>query len=632
MSASMIKLCIAALLPVAAAVILYLIDRKTPFGKLNYYVRQAVFGIIFGGLAIVGTEWGIPMDGAQVNCRDAAVLTGGLMFGAPAGIIAGIIGGVERWIAVAWGIGTFTRVACTVSTIIAGIYAACLRKFMFENKKPGWIISFAIGVVMEVFHMTMVFITNMSDTTHAAEVVKVCTIVMVPANAIGVMLSTFVDSLVTKNRNKNKKELPTITNTIQTWLLVSVVALFGLTTWFMYQLQTAIAERQAQDYLALAINDAVSDVIETSDRNLIETCYKVKEQLNKKDIFEIAENLDISEINIVDNNGIITNSTNEKFIGFDMSSGEQSADFLQLLGNVNEYSQEYGPTSYDNKIYKKYAGVKNNNGFIQIAYDANQFQSQIALEVNSLTDNRHVGQTGFIIVGDTNKWVISEPDGINISKLDDIGFTTKNLNSYFKTKINDEEYICYCVAAEGYYIVSCMPTEEAYSLRDTALYANTFMEILVFALFFGMIYFLIKIVIVDKVNKVNESLSKITDGDLEEVVNVRTNIEFDSLSNDINSTVDTLKEYIKEASARIDAELEYAKNIQNSALPHIFPKDNRFEMYALMDAAKEVGGDFYDFSRLNENTFNILVADVSGKGIPGAMFMMRAKSVLSALT
>ncbi|MBR5769508.1 MAG: serine/threonine-protein phosphatase, partial [Clostridia bacterium] len=58
-----------------------------------------------------------------------------------------------------------------------------------------------------------------------------------------------------------------------------------------------------------------------------------------------------------------------------------------------------------------------------------------------------------------------------------------------------------------------------------------------------------------------------------------------------------------------------------------------FDVYALMETAKEVGGDFYDFYlRSSGNAFCILIADVSGKGIPAAMFMMRAKSLLKSLT
>ena len=88
------------------------------------------------------------------------------------------------------------------------------------------------------------------------------------------------------------------------------------------------------------------------------------------------------------------------------------------------------------------------------------------------------------------------------------------------------------------------------------------------------------------------------------------------------------------AEARIEADLAVAKSIQTSALPSIFPpfpERTEFELFASMNAAKEVGGDFYDFYMLNENTLGFLIADVSGKSIPGAMFMMTAKTVIKSL-
>ena len=105
------------------------------------------------------------------------------------------------------------------------------------------------------------------------------------------------------------------------------------------------------------------------------------------------------------------------------------------------------------------------------------------------------------------------------------------------------------------------------------------------------------------------------------------------MSDDINSTVTTLKNYIDEAAARFDKDLEIAKKIQHSALPSVFPPyPNRkdFSIFASMDAAKEVGGDFYDFYLLDENHLAFVVADVSGKGIPGAMFMMTSKTLIKS--
>lgn len=148
-----IKLTIAASLPVLATAVLFTAEKKTQFGALSTRTRQVLYGLIFGLIAVMGTEWGIPINGAQVNCRDAAVLIAGLLFGGPAGIIAGLIGGVERWVAVAWGVGSFTRLACSVSTILAGFFAALVRKYLFEGKRPGWLIAFMGGVVMEVSHI-----------------------------------------------------------------------------------------------------------------------------------------------------------------------------------------------------------------------------------------------------------------------------------------------------------------------------------------------------------------------------------------------------------------------------------------------------------------------------------------------
>ena len=116
-------------------------------------------------------------------------------------------------------------------------------------------------------------------------------------------------------------------------------------------------------------------------------------------------------------------------------------------------------------------------------------------------------------------------------------------------------------------------------MRNIAVFVNTYMEILVFAALFALIYLLIKRVVVNQIKDINGSLSKIASGDLEETVNVRSNEEFASLSDDINSTVDTLKRYIDEASARIDKELEFAKNIQSSALPGTFPESKAISLH-----------------------------------------------------
>ena len=202
---SYIKLCAAALMPAVLTLILTILKKRNVFDRLTYLTEQCLYGVLFGALAVMGTEWGIPMNGAQANCRDAAVLTAGLVFGAPAGIIAGFIGGIERWFAVYWGVGNLTRTACTVSTILAGFYAAYLRRRLFQNERTGSLISFAVGVVMEIFHLIMVFITNMNDPETALTVVRACTIPMVVSNGFSVMLATLIHRVLSGERYSKGK-------------------------------------------------------------------------------------------------------------------------------------------------------------------------------------------------------------------------------------------------------------------------------------------------------------------------------------------------------------------------------------------------------------------------------------------
>lgn len=85
-------------------------------------------------------------------------------------------------------------------------------------------------------------------------------------------------------------------------------------------------------------------------------------------------------------------------------------------------------------------------------------------------------------------------------------------------------------------------------------------------------------------------------------------------------------------SSRIDAELNMASAIQADMLPNIFPafpERPEFDIYASMTPAKEVGGDFYDFFLVDDDHLCMVMADVSGKGVPAALFMMASKIILS---
>lgn len=525
-----LKLLISSILPIIFSIMFYLVDNKTNFGKISYRKKQLIIGVAFGLLAVISTHLGAETDGAAINVRDAAPLSAGLVFGGPAGIIAGIIGGVERFFASFMGIGQNTQLACSLATVCAGFFAALMRKFIFDNKLPSLFYGLLLGITTEVFHMLLIYFTNLSDAYNAFEYIQDCTLPMTLCNGIAVMLSIFFVSLFDSRKLQSKNKVKKIEYTFRSRLLICVLIAFSATSIFSFAVESHLAIKETEYLLTVNINDA---------QNAIKNKYKNK--------------------------------------------------------------------AIDESI------------------------SRLALDW-------HIGRTGCIIISDKNGIILSDRDG---HTGDSFFEQSVNLNNssikekeIFSAKVHDKDSFCIYTDRGDYYIISSITEKEALYSRMISMYVTIFIEIFVFASLFVFIYLLIKKVIIKNIDKINNSLTKITDGDLDEIVNVRTNEEFAILSDDINSTVSTLKRYIKEADERIDKELEFARQIQHSALPSVFPPyPNRFDfdIFAQMDTAKEVGGDFYDFYMLENHRLTFLIADVSGKGIPAAMFMMTAKTLIKNL-
>ena len=118
----------------------------------------------------------------------------------------------------------------------------------------------------------------------------------------------------------------------------------------------------------------------------------------------------------------------------------------------------------------------------------------------------------------------------------------------------------------------------------------------------------------------------------------RTNDEIQVLAESFETLSKRTRDYIEQITKitaekeRIGAELELAKKIQADMLPSIFPafpERPEFDIYATMTPAKEVGGDFYDFFLIDDDHLGVVMADVSGKGVPAALFMMISKILVN---
>ena len=518
------QLLILGLIVATFSLVMYIVSKKTKLKTTSYMKKQVIAGVIFGALAICGTEFGIPVNGATANVRDAAPIIAGLIFGAPSGIIAGVIGGVERFIAAYWGRGFYTQYACSISTILAGFYAAFLRRYMLDNKKPSPLFGVVATWIVEVIHMLFIFFFHFSDAKTAIELVKIVTIPMIFANCVSVGLAClYVWLLDRKNREETREK--TISRQVQKWLLSVVLLCYGLTVFFIWAVQTNSSSQDAQNIIEINLNDVKADL-----------------------------------------------------------------------------SFAYVDGSYSTKDEA----------------------------ISDVLRTRRVGEEGYFISFSKDKQEIYN-GGEKIS-IDEVILHQEN--EMFKTKIGEDKYYLMYVTDDDYYIIGAISYSEVYSMRDSVIYIVSFMETIIFAITFILIYFLIKKLVVNDILKINNKLHDITKGNLDIIVDVNSTREFRHLSKDINLTVEALKRYIDEASSRIDKELALAHSIQTSALPSVFPpfpQIKKYDLYASMSTAKEVGGDFYDFYMIGDKKVAFLIADVSGKGIPAAMFMMEAKTMIKSL-
>ena len=156
----------------------------------------------------------------------------------------------------------------------------------------------------------------------------------------------------------------------------------------------------------------------------------------------------------------------------------------------------------------------------------------------------------------------------------------------------------------------------------------------------SLFYTFIEKNIIKPITKLTKSTGKMIENlESDNVVdlNIHTGDEIEELADAVKKMDGDLHDYIKRLSAitaekeRIGAELNVAKRIQEGMLPNIFPpfpERNEFELYASMTPAKEVGGDFYDFFMVDDTHLALVMADVSGKGVPAALFMAISKVLI----
>ena len=367
---------------------------------------------------------------------------------------------------------------------------------------------------------------------------------------------------------------------------VSIAFLASLVlTWVLHDRMTA---RDAHKLIDIAFQDVAGAVREKVDQRLVRQAMVLRDRLpalradpaweDRKGaavalLREVADELMVDEICIVDENGIITHGAEPLDIDFDFKTADgQAAGLKPLLADATEITQPLMPNTRAALIIKYVAVWLPEGGFVEVGCREANVRNLARTAITGLTHNRHVsGKEGFIVITADDGTIISHPDpDVEGGRWDGPGD-----DCYWQRR-----------EVEGFPVYVIIPKRTAIVERRVLVGTSAFLNgsALVLAAF------LVGLVIAAYV-----------------------------------------RAQIRAQRAR---EMAMAAAIQENAIPRVFPpfpEERRADFFADMKPAREVGGDFYDFYFSGPERIVFLVADVSDKGVPAALFMMRAKTIVKTI-
>lgn len=380
--------------------------------------------------------------------------------------------------------------------------------------------------------------------------------------------------------------------------LLAVALSWVVSTHMAYQNAEVMLRSAAAD-MCLAIDNCVDELLFYQGHAICKH-YRTPQAMVHENLGEILKRYNLDEISIVGADGIaVADSLSGP--GFDMGSQPESAKFNCLLRGVETYSQPFRSAVERPGVRRKYAGVRfppPAKGYVQMGFDETRVKDGIDFWFADLAIGRHVGERGFFVIAkeetgviDSNSYeteVRGETPRVRRT-LADIGFDVaqapKDPQQVFRAQLFGEECLCLTEVRSHHRVITALPLSEVNGSSDSLAVWTSLILLVIFVL---VVAFMTK----------------------------------------LTRLVDQLRVYIAAEKERQQKDLVLAHTIQTSVLATVFPDEPAYAIDARMITARDVGGDFYDFCRLPDGRILFLIADVSGKGVPAALFMMRAKTVI----
>lgn len=345
-------------------------------------------------------------------------------------------------------------------------------------------------------------------------------------------------------------------------LLGYMAAAFAVTIIFIFALQTIITKKNNVDSAVekletvreklLSNNNEIKQLTDSLGENNLAKTRAFAEILandatlltDDKKLQEICDNLMVNELHIIDEKGIIIQSTISDYIGFDMNSGEQSAAFMVIIDDPSiEIVQEPQANVAEGTVIQ-YIGVTrlDAKGFVQVGIRPEILEETLAnTAIDVVLGNMDYGENGYIFAVDMESGlVLAHPNKELIGKsADETGIATETGEG--KAKIGGTTGYYVTEEYNGMLIGTFLPAGEYYEARTSQTIAVAFSMLIIFIVLLTVINRYVDKEIVTGINNLAVSMKKIAAGDFEIVVEEESNPEFAQLSRDINTMVEGIR-------------------------------------------------------------------------------------------
>ncbi len=292
---------------------------------------------------------------------------------------------------------------------------------------------------------------------------------------------------------------------------------------------------------------------------------------NRQRLEEIKDKLMVNEVHIIDENGIITSSSIESYVGFDMKSGEQSNAFMVIVDDPSTEIVQEPQVNVAEGIIMQYIGVARSDakGLVQVGVRPEVLEEVLAgTDISVVLNNIDFGTNGYIYAIDKNSGLLlAHPNAELIGKpASDAGFPD-SFSGNGRAKIDGKTGYYYSEEDGDMVIGTFLPASEYYSARRSQTLMVSLSMLLIFGVLLVMINRMVDNKMVKGINNITDSTKKIAGGDFSIAVNERGNAEFEQLSDSINKMVESICQSISENENLLkkqEADVENNRNlIQN---------------------------------------------------------------------